>query len=121
LERTHQFFRHGHVAHEDDAKPTSARSINHMLDALERFVGTFNLGDDADLHVIDDERHPVWSAVVTQSFTNLNAAVLLHVCALYPQRASNQSPIAFDFHFLNNDSAMFGLNNRLYGLERKKP
>jgi hypothetical protein len=28
---------------------------------------------------------------------------------------------AFDFHFLNNDSAMFGLNNRLYRLERKKP
>ena len=28
---------------------------------------------------------------------------------------------AFDFHFLNNDSAMFGLNNRLYRLERKTP
>ncbi|AMN42829.1 hypothetical protein [Rhodoplanes sp. Z2-YC6860] len=28
---------------------------------------------------------------------------------------------AFDFHFLDNDSAMFGLNNRLYRLERKKP
>lgn len=27
---------------------------------------------------------------------------------------------AFDFHFLNADSAMFGLNNRLYRLERKK-
>ena len=28
---------------------------------------------------------------------------------------------AFDFHFMNDDSAMFGLNNRLYRLERKKP
>ena len=28
---------------------------------------------------------------------------------------------AFDFHFLDRDSAMFALNNRLYRLERKKP
>ncbi|WP_424629037.1 hypothetical protein [Bradyrhizobium sp. SYSU BS000235] len=28
---------------------------------------------------------------------------------------------AFDFHFINSDSAMFALNNRLYKIERKKP
>jgi hypothetical protein len=28
---------------------------------------------------------------------------------------------AIDFHFVNRDSAMFALNNRLYRLERKKP
>lgn len=28
---------------------------------------------------------------------------------------------AFDFHFIDRDTAMFGLNNRLYRLERKKP
>jgi hypothetical protein len=28
---------------------------------------------------------------------------------------------ALDFHFINSDSAMFALNNRLYKIERKKP
>jgi hypothetical protein len=28
---------------------------------------------------------------------------------------------AFDFHFLNADNAMFGLNNRIYRIQRSKP
>jgi hypothetical protein len=66
------------VAHENYAKPTDSRRIKHLLYPLQRFVSTFHLTDDADLHVVYDKRHTVRPAVVSQRFANLKPAVSPH-------------------------------------------